>query len=300
MPMSFSSLTAAKGVTGSVATSVDYTKLDIFPLVDEAQTLLYQSLRTREMRTDTSFTIPVGGSFIPLPARFLDPVGRIHMTSVNLSIRHSDENFLQTRTRNYTELSGTLRTNPFTTSTVTPTLVAVNLPGHGFSQDSVFQTSGATAFNGVTIVGTFAIASIIDVNNFNIDITSLGATISASGAGGGSAVTYICDNLIQGLPNWFGIWNENIYFDVGFFQTILCKMQYFQSLPLLSATNQTNFLTNRYPHLLRKACMAMAADFMKDDIEYQKQVTALQALIQQTNIENDMAMRGMELEPEIP
>jgi hypothetical protein len=299
MAMTYTSLSAAKGTSGALATHVDYTKLDVPVIIDEAQALLYGTLRTREMRTDTAFTIPVGGSFQPLPARFLDPIGRIHMTSVNLSIRQKDENFLQVRTRNYTELSGTLGTNPFTTTSGS-NIVVVNLPGHGFSQDSLINTSGATLFNGVTINGTFPISSVIDTNNFNIDITSLGTTPSGSSAGGGSVVAYICDNLIQGMAVWFGIWNENIYFDVGFSQTTLCKMQYYQSLPLLSSTNQTNFLTNRYPHLLRTACMAAAADYMKDDIEYQKGVMRLQALVQQVNIENDMSLRGMELAPEIP
>jgi hypothetical protein len=40
----------------------------------------------------------------------------------------------------------------------------------------------------------------------------------------------------------------------------------------------TNFITNRYPQLLRVACMA-AADFMKDTEEYNKQFQRLVQMI---------------------
>ena len=68
----------------------------------------------------------------------------------------------------------------------------------------------------------------------------------------------------------------------------------------LSASNETNFLTNRYPQLMRTACVTAAADFQKDDGEYQKGYARLQTLIQAISIENDGQLRGMELDPEIP
>ena len=108
------------------------------------------------------------------------------------------------------------------------------------------------------------------------------------------------DNLVTGIPNWWAIWDERIKFDVGFSQGSLAKLQYYQSLPLLSSTNQTNFLTTRYPNLMRVACMAAAADYMKDDTEYQKQFGRLGTMIEKISNENDMQYRGMELDPEIP
>lgn len=298
MGMTWDSLTAAKGASGAIATWMAYTKLDVPVIVDEAQALLFMTLRCREMRTELSFTMAAGQSYIALPPRFLDPIGRIYQPSFNLTIRHKDGNFVQ-RNRNYSETSGTLGTNPFTTIAGS-NLVSVNLPGHGFNQDSVFNTSGAAAFNGVTINGTFPISAIVDPDNFLIDISVLGTTPSSPGAGGGSSVAYICDNLVQGVANWFGIWNERIYFDTAFLQTTVCKLQYFQSLPLLSSSNPSNFLTDRYPQLMRQACMAAAADFMQDDAEYQKKVTRLGPMIQKVSEENDMMMRGMELDTETP
>jgi hypothetical protein len=298
MAMTYTSLSGAKSVSGALANWVDYTLLDVPPIIDEAQTLLYSTLRCREMLTDIQFSIPLGGSSIALPARFLDPIGRIQMASVNIPIRHKDSNFVQTN-RNWTETSGTLLANPFTT-VLGSNFVTVTLANHGFNQGSVFNTTGATAFNGVTIAGTFDVTSIVDGNNFKIDIAVLGTTPTGAGSGGGSSAIYLCDNLVQGMPVWYGIWNERIHFDTAFTQQTLCKLQYYQSLPLLSSTNQTNFLTNRYPQLLRTACMTSAADFMKDDAEYQKGLTRLVAMIERVNVENEMGMtRGMELDPEI-
>ena len=52
--------------------------------------------------------------------------------------------------------------------------------------------------------------------------------------------------------------------------------------------------------MLRTACMAAAADFMKDNEEYQKLSTLLMGMVQQVNAENDMSFRGMELDTDIP
>lgn len=298
MAMSYTSLSAAKSVSGSVANWVNYSELDVPVIIDEAQTLLYTLIRTREMLSQYAFTMPVGGSYIALPARFLDPVGRIRQASYNLPIAHKDPQFVE-RQRSYTETSGTLGADPFNT-VLGSNSVSVTLANHGFNQDSLIYTSGASTFSGVAINGTFPITSITDTNTFVIDISSLGTTPTASAAGGGAAVAYVCDNLVAGMPVWFGIWNGNIYFDAAFTQVTLCKMQYYQSLPLLSSTNLTNFLTDRYPHVLRKACQASASDYMKDEIEHQKNMAELGAMVDRMSIENDMFLRGLELDTETP
>ena len=95
MAMSYSSLIAAKGTSGAIATWVNYTLLDIPPIVDEAQTLLYSMLRCREMLTEYNFSMGLNSSVIALPARFLDPVGRLYMTSFNREVRHKDSNYIQ-------------------------------------------------------------------------------------------------------------------------------------------------------------------------------------------------------------
>jgi hypothetical protein len=288
--MSYTSLVGDKNTAGSIARWVNYSKLDADQILQEAQSLLYSTLRVREMRDHFNFNMGQGGAQIALPTGFLDPIGKISLLGTGAQIEQRYPNFIQRR-RVYTETSGSLGTNPFTTTSGS-TLVTVNLVNHGLSQGSTFFTAGAAAFNGVTIAGTFDVAAIVDTNNFSIDITPLGVTPSASGAGGGAAVTYIADNLVQGTPIYWGVWDETIFFDVAFAQQTNCNLQYFKSLPILSATNTTNFLTTRYPHLLRKACTAQAWDFMRNDAEYQKDVAALTALVEQTNAEGDLLYRG--------
>lgn len=301
MTMSYTSLVAAKGASGAIATWVNYTLLDIPVIVDEAQALLWGEgrLRCRELQTELVFTMPVNGGYQPLPARFLDPIGDIEVATYNSRIRHKDQAYVQNN-RTYNETTGTLGTNPFTT-TLGSNIVSVAVIAHGFAQDSEFYVTGATAFNGATINGTFPITGITDANNFTIDISILGTTPTASGSGGGSAATYICDALVVGNPYWWGIWDEKIHFDQGFSQISVCRLNYYQSPPLLSATtNPTNFLTVRYPNLMRVACMAAAADFMKDTEEYQKQFTRLSQMIEKIAMENDMQHRGMDLDTYTP
>jgi hypothetical protein len=300
MSMNWTSLTAAKGTAGSIANFISYGKVtpEVPVILDEAQTLLYTLLRTREMRTKFRFYMQTSSAVIALPARFLDPIGRMYALDWNLPFDHKDESFIS-QNRNYSPQSGTLGTNPFTTVNGS-TLVNVNIPAHGFTQESGFYTTGATLFNGVTINGTFDVVAIVDVNNFTIDITPLGVLPSAGGAGGGTAATYVVNILVPGTPKYWAIWDEAIHFDEAFNQAAMCELPYFQSLPLLSATNQTNFLTSRYPHLIRPACLVRAAAFQRDDASYQRELTALTALTQAVSVENDMFYRGMVLDTDIP
>jgi hypothetical protein len=300
MAMTYNSLTGPKGTSGAIATWASYTLLDIPTVVDEAQSLLWGEgrMRLREMMADYVFTMPVNGAYIPLPALFLDPIGPIFAATYNSQIKHKDSGYVQVN-RTFNETTGTLPANPFTTAAGS-NIVSVALPNHGFAQDSIFNTVGATAFNGVTINGTFPITAITDANDFTIDISNLNTAPTAASSGGGSAVNYICDSLVVGNPYWWGIWDEKIHFDQAFSQTTLCRMQFYHSLPLLSTTNPTNFLTNRYPRLMRVACLAAAADFLKDSEEYQKQFGYLQQMIEKIEMENEMQFRGLELDPIIP
>jgi hypothetical protein len=288
--MSYTSLVGDKNTAGSIARWVNYSKLDADQILQEAQSLIYSMLRVREMRAHFNFTIQVGNAHIPLPDGFLDPIGKISMLGTGAKIEQRYPNFIQRR-RTYSEASGSLGNNPFTTTSGSPS-VNVNLPNHGLAQDSVFYTTGAVPFNGVTIAGPLDVISITDANNFLIDITRTGTTPNASGAGGGAAVTYTADNLVQGTPRYWGVWEETIFFDVAFAQATNCNLQFFKSLPMLSSANPTNFLSNRYPHLLRKAATAQAWDFLRNDAEYQKDVAALAALVEQANAEGDLMYRG--------
>jgi hypothetical protein len=298
MAMTYTSLTAAKGTQGSIANWVSYSKLDLPTIVDEAQSLLYGLLRVREMTTDYRFMMPQGTCSIPLPARFLDPIGRIRLISINSHASHKDSGTVQ-GARNYDETTGALATNPFTTTNGS-TSVTVALASHGLNQGAVINIVGATAFNGITLNGTFPVSAIVDTNTFTVDISILGVTPNASSAGGGSAVTYTVDNLVAGIPTYWAIWGEHIHFDTALSSPTMAVIQYYQSLPLLSGSNVNNFLTDRYPQLMRFACLASAADFMKDTDAYTREKSYLEELVQATSVENDGYLRGIELDTLTP
>jgi len=97
--------------------------------------------------------------------------------------------------------------------------------------------------------------------------------------------------LIDGPPQYFAIFDEMLQFEARFTIPVTLHLLCFKSPALLSSGNPNNFLTDRLPHVLRVACLAQAADFMRNDTEYQKQITKLEALIEVTNGEADMTDR---------
>lgn len=297
MAMNYTTLTASKTTPGSLASWVNYSKLDVTTVLDEAQALLYSLLRTREMVTRSVFTMDVGDVFTALPSRFLDPIGRMYAPTLNLQFRYEDISTVD-ENRIYNSFDGSFGTDPFATTSGSSN-VSVTVVAHGFNQGSLINIAGAAAVGGITPNGTFDVVDITDDDTFVIDCGSVG-TASSTTTGGGAAATYTVNVLQQGSPLRWTIWNEQIQFDFAFNEKMAITLTYYQSLPLLSSSNQTNFLTNRYPQLLRTACVASAADFMKDTEEYNKGVQRLTALVQNTNVENDMHWRSMELDTETP
>ena len=290
--MTYTTLVAVKATAGSIRAWVNYEKLDPVTIVDEAQALIYTLLRVREMEASYRFYLTEGMASIALPARFLDPIGRIQLPSIGAEVRHKEHSVVE-QARSYAETSGDLDSNPFTTTDGSD-IVSVSFPDHGFNQDSVFYTTGASAFNGATIAGAFPIYAITDDDNFTIDISQLGTTPSGSGAGGGSSCTYVCDNLNQGMPTAFAVFGSRIELECAMAEASMAKLNYYRSLPLLSSSNLTNFLTDRYPQLMRQACVTAAADFMKDTEEYNKGMGKLTAIVQRIQIDADGALRGIE------
>jgi hypothetical protein len=82
--------------------------------------------------------------------------------------------------------TGTLGTNPFTTTSGSNS-VEVAQSGHGVNVGDTAIYSGATAFNGVTMNGTFIVVTVIDTSHYTVTATT---TATGSGAGGGASVTY--------------------------------------------------------------------------------------------------------------
>src|SRR6476620_4693133 len=97
MAMTYTTLIASKTTAGSIASWVNYSKLDILAVLDEAQLMLYSMLRTREMISRYVFSMDVGEALTPLPARFLDPIGRMYAPTLNLQFRYKDVSYVDER-----------------------------------------------------------------------------------------------------------------------------------------------------------------------------------------------------------
>ena len=69
-------------------------------------------------------------------------------------------------------------------------------------------------------------------------------------------------------------------------------LYYAQPAPL-SLANQTNFLTMRYPHILRAMTSAVAADFRHDDANYTRFFQRATTFITAAAINDDLSRRGM-------
>lgn len=294
--MDYTSLTAAKGTAGSILNWVGYSKMDAPTLLSWAEGIIYQMLRTREMRKEWVFGAAEGQSSVDLPTRFLDPIGDIYDNTNNQKYSHLIETKVKSL-RVYDEVDATtLGTDPFTTINGSG-LVTVNKTAHGINQGSTLTIAGATALNGITLNGTFPVDSVTDVNNFVIDT---GGTASAAGSGGGSAASYSGANLVAGAPNCWSIWDEAVKFDFAFEDAAVMSLLYYQQPLPLSATNTTNFLTIKYPNLVIAGTMAAAAKFMRDDAEYNKLLTELTAMIQSTAVSSDFEYRGASFGTETP
>src|ERR1051326_2916138 len=112
--MTYATLVGDKNTAGSIARWVNYSKLDADQILQEAQSLIYSMLRVREMRAHLNFSMRQGGDRVALPTGFLDPIGQISFLGTGAKAEQRYPNFIQRR-RVYTESSGSLGGNPFTT-----------------------------------------------------------------------------------------------------------------------------------------------------------------------------------------
>lgn len=296
MAMTYTTLLAPKGQPGSIATWVGYTKLDLPTVLDEAQSLLYSMLRVRSMRTEWTFGMSVGMSEMPLPDRFLDPIGSIWAIGLNLRIAQRPQGEITARRVFDSTISGALGIDPATTVNASSRVVLV-APSHNLSQGSTITIIGLAAVGGLTLNGTFPVTGIIDANTITIEAPS---EASASATGGGASGTYTANKMIVSTPQLYGVWDDKVKFECAFETNEALRLPYYRAPKLLSADNPSNWLTTRYPRLLRTACQAAAADFMKDGEEYTKAITALTGLIQSTAAEDDLMYRGADLMTETP
>ena len=207
--MDFTSLTADKSTSGSIRRWVNHADVDSDAVLEDAQALVCQTLRVREMRSEfTPLTLVAGDYSKALPAGFLDPIALYDLTnSIKLTLRA--EEWL------------------------------------------------------------------------------------------GDARAYQNGALASGTPRNVAIFSEALQFDVAYDAAATLKLLGFRAPTLLSLVSPTNFLTTRYPHILRAACLARAYSYRNNDERAAAELQNLAAFIAKTNIESDLTYRGLAATSEV-
>lgn len=102
--------------------------------------------------------------------------------------------------------------------------------------------------------------------------------------------TYTNDVLDSGTPMEVAVFDEAFQFGCKADAQRKYDLVFFKTPDLLaSSSNETNFLTTRYPYLLRTGCLAGAALYMKDMEEYNARFSDLVKFIQAANAESDLS-----------
>lgn len=200
MAMTFLTLTGPKSEPGSIHNFVNYRRVPVEVVLEEAQAFIYSRLRVREMKASAVITLTANASSVALPTGFLEPIAM--------------------RDREGWEMIPDRYVEP-------PELIRHRV--------------------------------------------------------------YTNDVLETGTPGRVAIFDELFQFECKAEAQHKYDLAYYKTPALLSATNVSNFLTARYPHIVRIACMAGAASYMKDDEEESKQLAKLTGLCDAANAESDLS-----------
>ena len=106
--------------------------------------------------------------------------------------------------------------------------------------------------------------------------------------------TYTSGVLDSNDPAWWAVFDEAIQFDCKATTALTARMVFYKQLDALSTSNETNFLTQRYPHILRHACLAFAALFSKDSELFATEIRLAESLVMDANAQDELSRRGQE------
>lgn len=98
--------------------------------------------------------------------------------------------------------------------------------------------------------------------------------------------------LFSGSATQWAIRGTTLYVDVNVATATTGILWYFAQPAALSGSNETNFLTTRYPTLLRRACLKYAFEHMKDDERMSNMETLTRTALQEANATNEIVRRG--------
>lgn len=203
MAMTFTVLTGAKTVTGSIKSWQNYAKVDAEGVLVDAEAMIFTRLRVQQMRASESLSAGVGKSNIDLPDGFIDPI-RLRDITNDCDITLKDEG----------------------------------------------QLEGIRSWT----------AGVLD----------------------------------SGDPAYYAIFDEVINFDCKVTTAFSARMLFYRQPDALSTSNETNWLTRRYPHVLRMACLAAAARFSHDDELFNREQRLCFAEIDEINKMDELSRRGQD------
>lgn len=104
----------------------------------------------------------------------------------------------------------------------------------------------------------------------------------------------VSDSMYPTRPAGLGCHFTTVGNKIRVFPTITndIELTYFADLAAFSADGDTDWLLTKNPMLYLRASQMMAADFLKDDTELQKQATLVSTLISNLNAENELGEFG--------
>lgn len=98
--------------------------------------------------------------------------------------------------------------------------------------------------------------------------------------------------LAQAIPEHYACSGATMSFECAWDRAATLVFRFYDTPDDLSASNETNFLTTRYPNLLRAAIRMYVADFRDDEPTYRRMQAQVETLIARANAEADLALRG--------
>ena len=102
--------------------------------------------------------------------------------------------------------------------------------------------------------------------------------------------------LPEALPTRWTKINRQIALNSKADRAYTAKMAFYKTPAALGDDNLTNWLTDKYPTLLRRVCLMFAAEARKEfDSMDRAEIKAIET-IDQIKVESDLGMRGMELD----
>lgn len=104
----------------------------------------------------------------------------------------------------------------------------------------------------------------------------------------------VTSNFTRGWPGMFSVFDELLQFDCVADRAYPLVMSYWRQPAPLAGDNQTNFLTDRYPRLLRVACLRAAAEFMESMDKFNSYDAQMTRMLAEIDIMDDMSLVGID------